>query len=56
MYQLNTPNTYFRSVRVHLYDNNVAVAIICHLFVLIALSQPGYEIELTMSLKVADYL
>jgi len=48
VYQLNTSNTYFRSVRVPLYDDNGPVAMICHLFVLIAVSQPGYEIELAM--------
>jgi len=48
VYQLNTSNTYFRSVRVPLYDDNVPVAMICHLFVLIALSHPGYEMGLAM--------
>ena len=48
VYQLNDSNTYFRSVSVPLCDNNVPVAMICHLFVLIALSQPGYEKELAM--------
>ena len=53
VYQLHTSNTSFRSVRVHLYDNNVPVAMICHLFVLIALSQTGHEMELAFPLKVA---
>ena len=48
LYQFHTSNTYFRSVRVPLYDDNVPVAMICHLFVLIALSHPGYEMGLAM--------
>ena len=53
VYQLSDSNTYFRSVRVPLYDNNVPVAMICHLFVLIALSQTGHDMELAFPLKVA---
>ena len=53
VYQLNTSNTYFRSVRVPLYGGSVPVAMICHLFVRIALSQTAYEMELTFPLKIA---
>jgi len=53
VYQLNTSNRYFRSVRVPLYGGSVPVAMICHLFVLIALSQTGHDMELAFPLKVA---
>ena len=53
VYQLNISNTCVRSFRVPLYNHNISVAMICHLFVLIALSQPGYEMQLAMPLKAA---